>query len=86
MTLPFIGSVTARVVDASDVSIHGDVYTDATLEPEAALGAPTLGGATVRVRIAAFTCEGGRRPREGDRVRVELLMGQVTRVEVLSGA
>jgi N-formylglutamate amidohydrolase len=85
MSLPLIGTVHARVVDAAEVSIHGDRYIDALVEPEPALGAPALAGSTVRVRIAAHACRGGRVPVAGDRIRAEMLMGQVTAVEVVVG-
>ena len=83
MSLPLIGSINARVVEAAEVSIHGDQYIDAVIEPEPALGAPSLAGSTIRIRIARHVCQGGRAPQAGDRIRAELLMGQITAVEVI---
>ncbi len=81
--LPLIGTFAARVVGVTPVSIHGDLYADAELEPLPAVGQLRLSGSRVRVRIPQHACDNGRFPAAEERVEIELLMGQVTKVRLL---
>ncbi|MBX3358495.1 MAG: hypothetical protein KF745_08705 [Phycisphaeraceae bacterium] len=81
--LPLIGTLSATITAIAEVSIHGDLYADAELEPQPAPGQLRLAGSRTRVRIPLHACESGRFPAANDRVEIELLMGQVTRIRVL---
>lgn len=84
MTLPTIGTFEGTVVGAASASIHGDVYHDLLLWPadtpipgdEAAIRA-----GAVHARVPAHLCA-RERPGVGARVRLSVLLGQVTGVEV----
>lgn len=73
--MPMIGAVTGIIVDVTPVSIHGDVYYDVLLHPD---GAPP--DASRRVRVASHACAQlpHAQPMAGQRVTVQMLMGQVT--------
>lgn len=73
--LPAIaGDIVAEVLASTAVSIHGDQYYDLTLRrAETGEDAAPFG-----LRAPAHACEAP--PTAGQRVRVSLLMGQVTRV------
>jgi hypothetical protein len=79
--LPMIGAARARVIGVKQVSIHGDVYYDATVifeeDPAPAGSAPH---AKPRgIRLANHLCS--RPPIAGDELRLTFLMGQVNGVE-----
>lgn len=79
MGLPLIGSFEGTVVGSAPASIHGDTYFDVLLVPagtampqdEAAVRA-----VAVHARLPSHLCPAP--PRSGARVRLTLLMGQVT--------
>lgn len=65
--LPLIGDAAGRIRAVTRVDIHSDRYFDVAL---------LLDGeqAPIAVRLPAHACP--RPPREGDRVSIQLLMGQ----------
>ena len=67
---PFVGDIAAEVVHVAPVSIHSDVYYDLILRhaPDSDQG--------LRIRAPAHACP--RPPKPGDRVRISLLLGQVS--------
>lgn len=73
--LPLVGSVEVEVHDARAISIHGDGYVDLLAAPPGATPMP------LRVAHAAI----GGVPKQGDRLRLHLLMSQVDRVERIVG-
>ncbi len=85
--LPFAGAITARVLRVAPVSIHGDVYFDLLVEPEAdpagAGGAPLPPVPegqilTLALRAPMHSTPDRQAPEVGRRVRVQFLMQQVT--------
>jgi hypothetical protein len=79
--LPMIGAARARVIGVKQVSIHGDVYYDATviLEEDATPAAPEPHAKPRGIRLANHLCS--RPPIAGDELRLTFLMGQVNGVE-----
>ncbi|TVQ60702.1 MAG: hypothetical protein EA379_07800 [Phycisphaerales bacterium] len=72
--LPLIaGDVTADVVGVAPVSIHSDLYYDLTLRVDPASDRGLL------LRVPSHACP--RPPTPGDRVRLGLLMGQVSSLQ-----
>jgi hypothetical protein len=95
--LPLIGLCVARVVEVAPVAIHGDLYYDAVVQVEGAggpgaggpgAGGPGAGGpgagGLVRTRLASHACAGlpAGQPEPGQRLSLQVLMGQVTRAEL----
>lgn len=90
--LPIMGVCVGRVMSVTPVAIHGDVYYDAhvELEPLSAGGGAggggdsRVGGSAVRVRLASHACAGlpDGQPTLGQRLSLQVLMGQVTRAEL----
>lgn len=87
--LPLAGDLTARLLEAAPLSIHGDQYLDLTISPEPPTRpeAPTRPGpasaATLRVRAPLHALPGGQIPARGCRVRISFLMQQVTGIALL---
>ena len=86
--LPLAGSISGRVLRVAGVSIHGDVYFDLLLEPDAGSvpGLPEAQPgkvAAISLRVPRHALEGGHPPEEGERVEVQMLMQQATRVRVV---
>ncbi|MBL0921812.1 MAG: hypothetical protein IBJ10_06760 [Phycisphaerales bacterium] len=73
---PFASSIRGELVAVQEASIHGDLYYDLTARTDAA------NNRGVKVRAPSHACR--QAPRVGQRVRIELLMGQVTSVVVES--
>lgn len=90
VSLPMIGSFEGTVVGVAPASIHGDVYFDVLLWPAGTGGSavPTDEGAVragaVHARVPSHLLVGMTGgPRAGSRLRLKLLMGQVSGVEVV---
>ncbi len=86
--LPLAGSISGRVLRVAGVSIHGDIYFDVLIEPDAGSvpGLPEAAPgkvAAISVRVPRHALEGGHPPDEGQRVEVQMLMQQATRVRVV---
>ncbi|MFN0012760.1 MAG: hypothetical protein ACKVS8_14070 [Phycisphaerales bacterium] len=86
--LPLAGSITGRVLRVSGVSIHGDIYFDLLIEPDAGAvpGAPAPEAgkvAALSVRVPRHAFDGGHPPEQGERVEAQFLMRQATGVRVL---
>lgn len=88
-TLPMIGTFEGVVVGVAPASIHGDVYYDVLLLPCGEGNAPVprdeaeIRAGSVHARVPSHVMEGGRSPRAGERLRLKVLMGQVSGVEVV---
>ena len=88
-SLPMIGSFEGTVVGVAPASIHGDVYFDLLLWPAGNGGSavPTdeaaVRAGSVHARGPSHLCAGGASPKAGDRLRLTVLMGQVSGVVVL---
>jgi hypothetical protein len=83
------GAARAHVINVKQVSIHGDIYYDATvlLEENPAAAGGASGGPhskPVGIRIANHLCS--RPPIAGDTVKLTFLMGQVNGVEFVQAA
>lgn len=79
-SLPMFGTIRAKIIAVSPVSIHGDLYFDATIEY--AHQQPGEPATVARVRIPQHACE--REPRAGEMVQLSFLMQQITEVQFLS--
>ncbi len=73
------GSIEARVLEVSSVSIHGDQYADVLIQTDEQVARNEAS----RVRVPSHAWPNGRMPTTGQRVRIEFLMQQVTSVRVL---
>ncbi|MFM9957538.1 MAG: hypothetical protein ACKVZJ_05655 [Phycisphaerales bacterium] len=79
-----IGTFEGTVVGVAPASIHGDVYYDLLLWPA---GSPTpddeaaIRAGAVHARVPSHLCKGVS-PRAGQRLRLTMLLGQVSGVEV----
>ena len=81
--LPIAGTVIVTVATATPVSIHGDIYLDLQVTIDGESGATML-------RVPAHTMppadDGTRRlPAAGDRLQLQVLLGQVDSVRLLEG-
>jgi hypothetical protein len=84
--LPMIGAATCVVVDVTLVSIHGDAYYDTLVKvapPAAPLGTPHA-GVLQKVRVPMHACAElpAAKPEAGQRVVLQMLMGQVMSVSL----
>lgn len=88
-SLPMIGCFEGVVVGVAPASIHGDVYFDLLLWPAGSGGSAVpadeaaVRAGSVHARVPSHLCEGGASPRTGQRLRLTVLMGQVSGVAVL---
>lgn len=73
MTMPMVGSWAVEVLAVRPFSIHGDLYYELHV---ARTDDPAGGGQPFALRLPQHAAEG--EPREGDRLTVTFLMGQVT--------
>jgi hypothetical protein len=81
--LPIAGTVIVTVATATPVSIHGDLYLDLQVNVDGASD-PTM------LRVPAHTMppgdDGTRRvPAAGDRLQLQVLLGQVDSVRFVEG-
>lgn len=76
--LPMIGAITATVIDVTTVSIHGDAYYDTLIQTAAQHG--TNQGHKLRVPLHACAELPNSKPEPGQRLAIQLLMGQVMSV------
>ncbi|MGH7131826.1 MAG: hypothetical protein ACREJO_07780 [Phycisphaerales bacterium] len=67
------GTLEVTVLESAAASIHGDVYHDLLVQTDEQRNRNEAS----RVRVAVHVCTGGP-PIAGERVRLVLLMGQVT--------
>lgn len=86
--LPLAGSITGRVLRVAGVSIHGDIYFDLLIEPDAGSvpGMPAAEPgkmAALSVRVPRHAFEDGHPPEEGERIEAQFLMQQATSVRVV---
>lgn len=86
VSLPMIGTFEGTVVGVAPASIHGDVYFDVLVFPNPpGTGLPEnedeLRAGSAHARLPAHVCSGlgpDRAPRPGMRLRLTMLMGQVS--------
>lgn len=83
MPLPIAGTTIVTIATASPVSIHGDLYLDLQVTVEGD-ESPTM------LRVPAHTMpagsDGARRvPAAGDRLELQILLGQVDAVRFAEG-
>lgn len=88
-----IGTFEGIVVGVAPASIHGDLYFDLLLWPfgegvaAGGAGVPSdeasIRAGAVHARVASHLMVGGRSPRGGERLRLTVLMGQVSGVVVV---
>ncbi len=82
MSLPLMGTFEGTVVGVAPVSIHGDVYYDVLLWPA---GSPvpedeaSIRSGATHARVPSHLCD-GQPPRPGQRLRLAMLLGQVSGV------
>lgn len=72
------GTLEVTVLESAAASIHGDLYHDLLVQTDVQRDRNEAS----RVRVAGHVCTGGP-PRAGERLRLALLMGQVTELSRL---
>jgi hypothetical protein len=72
-SLPFMGTMTLEILQASQTSLHGDVYFDLLVNE-----AGEVGGEPFSVRVARGACT--VQPVPGAMIRATFLSGQIERI------